>query len=194
MVLSFRMLKVKTMVNSKKMSRKTLFTTSRLIIDQLNDFFEDNETQIIKDIKMLFNPEVLEFLPSDWKNIKTEDQVENWLKRQLKESDLCLVELKGEKKIIGLLFLYYSKDNSDTLNIGYLLNKQYWGKGYASELLSCLIKKIKEQNNIERILAGVERDNKQSISLLKKCGFKESNLTASGSKSTYYELYTRTEE
>ncbi|WP_165773503.1 GNAT family N-acetyltransferase [Zooshikella ganghwensis] len=127
------------------MSRKKLFTTSRLIIDQLNDFFEDNETQIIKDIKMLFNPEVLEFLPSDWKNIKTEDQVENWLKRQLKESDLCFVELKGEKKIIGLLFLYYSKDNSDTLNIGYLLNKQYWGKGYASELWQVLKEIINNQ-------------------------------------------------
>ncbi|RDH45877.1 N-acetyltransferase [Zooshikella ganghwensis] len=145
MVLSFRMLKVKATVNSKKMSRKKLFTTSRLIIDQLNDFFEDNETQIIKDIKMLFNPEVLEFLPSDWKNIKTEDQVENWLKRQLKESDLCFVELKGEKKIIGLLFLYYSKDNSDTLNIGYLLNKQYWGKGYASELWQVLKEIINNQ-------------------------------------------------
>ncbi|MGI0118236.1 GNAT family N-acetyltransferase [Zooshikella sp. RANM57] len=176
------------MTKSKKTFPKLLLNTPRLIISQVDQTCIVDESYIINDIVKLFSPEVLQFLPDEWKLIKTKEQVVNWLEKQLNATDLYLIKLKKEQKIIGLLFLYSNKDISSTLNIGYLLNDQYWGKGYASELLTHLIGYYRKEKHIKRLLAGVEKENTSSIKLLTKCGFKQVQVNHSACESTYYEL------
>ena len=58
-------------------------------------------------------------------------------------------------------------------HIGYLLGERYWGKGYAKELLSALIKWSSQEGSITKLVAGVEGGNIASSSLLRKLGFME---------------------
>lgn len=68
----------------------------------------------------------------------------------------------------GLSFKQY--DNENKLNLGYRIDKKYWGKGYATEVarysihhgLKCLEK--------DEIYGLVRPDHKASIRVLEKCG------------------------
>ncbi|WP_068614052.1 GNAT family N-acetyltransferase [Paenibacillus tuaregi] len=55
--------------------------------------------------------------------------------------------------------------------IGYDLHKDYWGKGYIPEALSCLIEYAFHGLNLHRIEAKVEPENVNSIKVLKKLHF-----------------------
>ncbi|MBU2713656.1 GNAT family N-acetyltransferase [Zooshikella harenae] len=177
------------MMNRKNMIGKLLLNTPRLIISQLDRNCLGDEKYYVNDVVKLFNPKVLHFLPDEWKNIKTKKQVVDWLKVQSDEGDVCFIKLKKEQKIVGLLFLYGNKENELTLNIGYLLNEQYWGKGYASELLTHLIEYLRKEKRIKRLIAGVEIENKSSIRLLTKCGFIQNHVVNHvACESIYYEL------
>lgn len=82
---------------------------------------------------------------------------------------LFVVTLEGESKAIGFVFL--STENAGDSHIGYLLGESFWGKGYATEILRCLIDFIKSEEQVIRLIAGVATDNIASIKLLQKLGF-----------------------
>ena len=101
--------------------------------------------------------------------------VVGWVLARLAESQLFLIsDLEG--KALGLLILAGPFEAArDTLHIGYLLGRDYWGKGYATELLRGLVAAIDAGT---RLIAGVGRDNPASAAVLRKVGFIEIGETA----------------
>lgn len=55
--------------------------------------------------------------------------------------------------------------------VGYVLAKDYWGKGIMSEILSSSIQKWKEEGKIDVLTAITSSTNKISAHVLEKCGF-----------------------
>jgi len=154
--------------------------TERLILRNLNegdaeDMFEyasDAETiywmsfpihRSVEDsrqtIKEFFMPRVAQGLPSGY----------------------CLV-LKENNKMIGTCDIA-DIDRFGSGNIGYIINKKYWGQGYTTEACMKLIEVAFEYVGFRRLETAHAINNLRSKRVIEKCGF-----IFEGIKRDYYPL------
>ena len=81
--------------------------------------------------------------------------------------------LKEDNKFIGKAGLnYLPQDKNNDIEVGYLLHKKYWGKGYATELAETFIKWGFDKFHFSRIVACCEEENTASSNVMKKCKMK----------------------
>lgn len=104
----------------------------------------------------------------------TMSEVENNLDWRISTDEMIAVELKSNHKMIGNVYL--GKRDFESLEMGYVFNKDYWGKGYAKESCMKLIK-LAFSNGIHRIFAECDPQNIGSWKLLESLEFeKEAHL------------------
>ncbi|MBR6802065.1 MAG: GNAT family N-acetyltransferase [Eubacteriaceae bacterium] len=72
---------------------------------------------------------------------------------------------------IGCCGLRPYVDDDTTLEIGFHLKKEFWGKGFATEAATAMIKYAFETLNKEKLFAGHNPKNEASRKTLKKLGF-----------------------
>ncbi len=121
----------------------------------------------------------------------------------LQEKDNYAIVDKETDHVIGSFGLHL---NSTTENdfpeekvkeVGYVLSKDYWGKGIVPEVLEAALLKWKEDSDIQVITAITSNTNKASIHVLEKCGFrhykimKDVYLSATDSIVDKYYFYKR---
>ncbi len=122
--------------------------------------------QDLKDLyEYLSNPEVVKYEP--YKPM-TMEEVESNLEWRISTDEMIAVELKGINKMIGNVYL--GKRDFDSLEIGYVFNQEYWGKGYAEESCKALIERA-FAGGIHRIFAECDPENSSSWKLLETLGF-----------------------
>lgn len=82
---------------------------------------------------------------------------------------------KESNKLIGDIGVHFLDDNSDNkqVEIGYTLNKDFRGKGYANEALSKIIGYLFGQLKKHRITASIDPKNISSVRLIEKLGFRK---------------------
>jgi len=81
--------------------------------------------------------------------------------------------LKEDDKFIGKAGLnYLPQDKNNDIEVGYLLHKKYWVKGYATELAEAFIKWGFKNFYFSRIVACCETENTASSNVMKKCKMK----------------------
>lgn len=56
-------------------------------------------------------------------------------------------------------------------SINYVLAEEYWGNGYMTEAIKCIIRSLFEKANIDLISAFHYPDNIRSKKVLERCGF-----------------------
>ena len=79
------------------------------------------------------------------------------------------IALKETNACIGTCS--YMIESKSTVEIGYDLDKEYWGKGLMTEALNSIIGHGFEYLGIEKIIADTMSTNMRSINLLKGLGF-----------------------
>ena len=95
---------------------------------------------------------------------------------------------KLSNKFIGIL-LFRKDDQKKGVEIGYSLIKQYWKKGYATEIVKESIAWIFKSKRFSSIYAITGMDNENSKNVLFKCGFlSEENFTEDGEEMHLFEL------
>ncbi len=139
--------------------KKIMIQTDRLILrryckDDLQDLFE-----------YLSDEEVVKYEP--YKPMSLAETSEE-LDERISTDEMIAVVLKATNKLIGNVYL--GKREFDSLEIGYVFNKQYWGQGYAKESCDALIKKAFSEG-IHRIFAECDPCNSSSWRLLESLGF-----------------------
>lgn len=137
----------------------TIIETDRLILrrylkSDLQDLYE-----------YLSDAEVVKYEPYQPMNMS---EVENNLDWRISTDEMIAVELKANGKMIGNVYL--GKRDFESLEIGYVFNKEYWGKGYAKESCSALIQQS-FKNGVHRIFAECDPQNSNSWKLLEALGF-----------------------
>lgn len=139
-----------------------------------NIFITETERLILRryregDLQDLYeylsNPKVVEYEP--YKPMSMEEVKDN-LAWRISTEEMIAVELKSNHKMIGNVYL--GKRDFDSLEIGYVLNDTYWGKGYAKESCEAMIQWA-FANGAHRIYAECDPKNKSSWGLLEKMGF-----------------------
>ena len=133
--------------------------TQRLILrrykeEDLQDLFE-----------YLSDAQVVEYEP--YKPLTIDEAREN-LRWRIGTEEMIAVELKAGRKMIGSVYL--GKREFGALEIGYVFNRDYWGRGYAVESCKALIQQA-FSNGIHRIYAECDPRNVRSWKLLETLGF-----------------------
>ena len=83
------------------------------------------------------------------------------------------VTLKSSGTVIGSSSVWIRSDIHKQGGLGYILNKQFWRKGYGTELAAALVKFGFETLKFHRISATCFPHNLGSKHLLEKVGFKQ---------------------
>ena len=137
-----------------------ILSTARLILrpyraEDLDDLYE-----------MLSDPRVVEFEP-----YPTVDRsgVKRALKKRMISDEMIAVELKESGKLIGNIYL--GKREQNTLELGYVFNRSFWGMGYAKEGCAAVVKEAFEAG-VHRICAECDPRNERSWRLLEALGFR----------------------
>lgn len=148
------------------------FSTPRLEVSSAKSIAQLTRAKQIEVLANLLTPETVQALPSDWRTIKTDEQLLNWLNSRLQECQLMSISMTTSQQIVGLLFVHsLSEKQTTTWHIGYLFAQQYWCKGLASELLLTLVEYARQTTAVDCLYAGVEAANTASIKVLVKSGF-----------------------
>ena len=82
--------------------------------------------------------------------------------------------LKKSKKVIGYV-LFKPIDEPEIYEIGWIFNKNYWRKGYASEICRELVRHGFEEMKLHKICAEAT-DIEKSVSLMKKLGMTQEGV------------------
>ena len=79
-------------------------------------------------------------------------------------------ELKSTGKVIGAGGIKYVRE-ADAWELGYNLNRRYWGMGYATEASKALIRWAYEYEGARDFIACHATQNPASGNVIHKCGF-----------------------
>lgn len=113
-----------------KESGRKLLETDRLILREMTQADYDALCKILCDE---------EVMRTAYENAFSKEEAQNWLNRHLKRykvlgGGLWAVVLKETNEMIGQCGLTWQDwEDQEILEIGYLFQKAYWGKGYATE-------------------------------------------------------------
>ncbi|WOO35938.1 GNAT family N-acetyltransferase [Anaerocolumna sp. AGMB13020] len=80
------------------------------------------------------------------------------------------IQLKSSLKVIGNVSLIISKNDITAAEIGWISNKDYWGRGYMSEAVNCIIQDTFQNTPICKILATCTEKNIASLKVMEKSG------------------------
>lgn len=147
-----------------------IFETPRLIVKNINI----NEYDLISELEK--DPEVMKFIGH---GARTDEEILEGIHKAVahfKKYGFTFgsVYEKATGNFIGRggLFKHQWDDTSHEIEIGYRFFKQYWGQGYASELLTGLLQYGFETLKYNQICAAVFPDYVVSAHILKKNGAK----------------------
>ncbi|AIC92954.1 GNAT family N-acetyltransferase [Shouchella lehensis] len=150
-----------------------------------------------KDAESLFhiwsNPEITKFMniPAMTNVNQAMEMIQLFesLSRE-KKGNRFTISLTETNTVIGSCGFNYLDYENDRGEIGYELDKDYWGLGYMTEALKALVHTGFSQFDLNRIEAKVEPQNVASQAVLKKIGFKEEGLLRKyeKAKGTYIDL------
>ena len=86
------------------------------------------------------------------------------------------IVLKESQRFIGRFQMEEWSDENHRATVGYLLGKQYWGNGYATEALRAVIAYLFEQTTVNRIDTFAWAENIASTRVMEKAGMRFEGL------------------
>ena len=115
-----------------------------------------------------------------WKHHETIEKTQEILDMFIKEDKTFAIVFKKNNKVIGSLGVekYGLEDKLTEFNdyygreIGYVLSKDYWGKGIMTEAVDAVISYLFNDLNLDFLTCGYYDFNNQSKRVQEKCGFK----------------------
>lgn len=88
---------------------------------------------------------------------------------------------KSDERKMGTCGFHCWNRSEGTVEVGYDLQEEFWGKGYMREAMKAILKFAGDEMKVKEIIACIYMENQRSIHLAEKLGF-----TVSGSR---YELF-----
>lgn len=96
---------------------------------------------------------------------KQVDEPETWFQFVIME--------KETQKLIGDIGIHFFDRENKQAEIGCTLNKKFQNKGYATESIKRVIDYLFKELRKHRIIASIDPDNKNSIRLVERIGFRK---------------------
>ena len=143
--------------------------TERCILKEIN---ADDANQIVE---WRSNPEVYKYFKKPMR-ISVESHLKWFNEHYLYDKNRIdfVVWLKNSSTRIGVFGITRIDDKS--AEVSYLLDDNFQGKGYASEVLNRLESYFSKEWNVNTFIAEIHKDNNKSISFVKKMGYLQINV------------------
>lgn len=114
-------------------------------------------------------------------DVKSVSEIEGWFldyKKQFKESKRIswAIEEAATQKVIGEVSFFSVVVEDKKGEIGYFLEREYWGRGIMSQVLKAVIDYLFEELKVTRLQSVVMQENLGSRRLLEKNGFTEEGI------------------
>lgn len=138
-----------------------MLKTNRLILKQMTEENIDDLKDILQD----------NITMTHYGGAFDDDSVQTWFNRNLlryktKGLGLLAVFLKDTDTMIGQCGLTMQKvEENEVLEVGYLFNKNYWHKGYATEASQACIKYAFEKLNVNIVYSTIRDTNIPSMNV-----------------------------
>ena len=141
-----------------------ILQTKRLIIRK----FKPDDVAALID--MFTDPDVMKYIGP--RRALTEDEAKEWLSDVLLQQDRVLsryaVALQETDELIGVAGL---RDAESIKDFGYYFRRKFWGKGYASEACSAILRYIENTLDIRDYQIFIADENINSIRMIRRLGF-----------------------
>lgn len=145
-----------------------LLETKRLIV-------KPTSLENIENVYALFSdPEVMRYVG---RGIKTREEIRESLEEMIKHKEkhgfsFGDVYEKDTGLFVGRAGLIYleMKDDQPDIEVGYILHKQFWKKGYATELARALLDWGFKHLSVNKLVAVIRPENEESRCVLEKSG------------------------
>jgi ribosomal-protein-alanine N-acetyltransferase len=124
------------------------------------------------------DPEVMRFMGdgSTATSAEVEKEIEQWLERwESWGMSLCSLERREDGRVVGRVgFLRWDPQSwevggSET-EIGWLLTREYWGRGYATEAALALRDWAFDERGLTRLISLINHENLPSIRVAERIG------------------------
>jgi len=148
--------------------------------------YKADSMELSKAIKPITTASVMKTLPPSWQTLDSDNSRVAWINEREAESYCLAICKKESNDLIGVLLL--SPENIDA-RVGYLIAEEFWGQGFASEIISGLCKLLNETGFAKTITGGVDPTNIPSVKVLTKNGFVKD--TFESNSNTHFYKYTR---
>ena len=117
-----------------------------------------------------------------WEGVETlDDALNSVIDYYWSRPGIYAIELKENKKCIGAIDLRLEAEHEKS-SFGFVLNREYWNKGYMSEALSAVLKLCFEKLDLNRVEACHYVGNEGSGKVMEKCGMKQEGFRKQGDK------------
>ncbi len=159
-------------LNKKKCMKNVIIETKRLL---LREWMSEDVGSLHK---IMSDPDVMRYVwdyePASV--IKVEDFILNCMDEIRDRYWSTWPVLMKETGVLigycGFLVRSYGEYQGET-EMGWLLGKQYWGQGFATEAAKAVLGFGLEQWSFKKVIAAARSENKQSLEVMKKIGMKE---------------------
>jgi RimJ/RimL family protein N-acetyltransferase len=147
---------------------------SRLETDRLRlELYTDRDKPDF--VALLTDPVVMRFV--DRGPLKPDEADELWRKLMHEfypkgVDTIWAVFAKDDGRYIGNASLRPRPEREEDWEIGYYLRPGEWGKGFATEIASLLVRHGFDVAGLDEVYATVDPDNLASIHVIEKCGLK----------------------
>jgi RimJ/RimL family protein N-acetyltransferase len=151
---------------------KKLYKQSVMLESERLIFRKITETDFDSLAIMFRDPEVM----AAWEHTFTDEQIQKWIDNQIS---------RYQKEIVGY-FAAIQKDTSEfigqmgllwndfgelrIMEIGYMLNHQYWGMGYATEGAAALVQYAFTEIGLNKVYTSIRPNNQPSIRVAERIG------------------------
>jgi [ribosomal protein S5]-alanine N-acetyltransferase len=86
------------------------------------------------------------------------------------------IELKSELRMIGSIGLRIKDEAQRTADMGYVLNRKYWGHGYMTESARAILNVAFNRLKLHRVWATCHAQNRASYRVMEKLGMRREAL------------------
>lgn len=143
-----------------------MITTERTV---LRNFNKDD----LKDLNEYCSQEGVGEM-AGWKHHESMFESKSILKMFMKSREQYAIVYKENNKVIGHIGIHKDSEEgrADTKELGYVLNKNYWGKGIMTEVVQAVLEYLFKGNVVDNVYACCFTNNTGSKRVIEKCGFK----------------------
>lgn len=135
------------------------------------------EIDISEALEYLSDPEVMKYIEPIFDYEKAKEFINDCGLGQ--EPLVYALVHKVQNKVIGHI-IFHEFNDSDEFELGWIINKEYWGQGFAAEISRELISYGFNVLGLKTIIAEAKEDNIRSIRVMESLGMKKSNTYNKG--------------
>lgn len=148
------------------------FDTARLRVLPWRQFIE-SISELAQAIAPVTTPKVMATLPPSWSSLDTNQERIHWIMEREQEGlCLCFCDAKNGE-VVGILLLspQMMQGNCVDVRVGYFIAEEFWGRGFASEVVKGLVQIARSHELIDSVTGGVDPSNIGSVKVLTNNGF-----------------------